>query len=55
MLKGTKQGDKTQKTWEEPTLRKVGSVAEVLHGGGGKLSIVADDSGDSPRKPKGLG
>jgi hypothetical protein len=44
-----------KKSWEDPALRKVGSVGAVLQGGGGKLSIVADDSGDSPRKPKGQG
>ncbi len=33
-------------------LTEVGTVAEVVRGGGGKLSIVADDMGDV-RKPKG--
>jgi hypothetical protein len=44
-----------KKNWEEPMLRKVGTVGEVLHGGGGKLSVMSDDTGDAPRKPKGLG
>ena len=40
--------------WETPALRTVGSVGTVLQfPGGGKLSLVADDSGDAPRKPSG--
>ena len=39
--------------WEKPTLRRVGDVADIVQGGGGKLSLLADDSGDAPRKPKG--
>jgi hypothetical protein len=27
----------------------------VIQGGGGKLSIASNDSGDAPRKPKGQG
>ena len=42
-----------KKTWETPRLREVGTIGQVLRGGGGKLSIQADDTGDSPRKPKG--
>ena len=42
------------KTWEPPVVKKVGTIAEVLKGGGGKLSITAADSGDV-RKPKGQG
>lgn len=41
-------------TWEKPSLQRVGNVGEVFLGGGGKLSITADDSGDT-RKPKGSG
>jgi hypothetical protein len=40
-------------TWEPMTLKRVGHVGDVLQGGGGKLSLVSDDSGDAPRKPKG--
>jgi hypothetical protein len=40
--------------WETPVLRRVGNVADIVQfPGGGKLSAVADDSGDAPRKPKG--
>jgi len=48
------EGTDARSTWEEPSLRKVGSVGEVLRGGGGKLSITADDMGDVG-KPKGRG
>jgi hypothetical protein len=39
--------------WVPPTIQKVGTVGDVFQGGGGKLSAVADDTGDAPRKPKG--
>lgn len=55
MTNDSKGREQEKKKWEEPTLRKVGTVGAVLHGGGGKLSIMADDSGDAPRKPKGQG
>ena len=41
-----------RKDWEPMEAKDVGHVGEVLRGGGGKLSIVSDDSGDV-RKPKG--
>ena len=44
----------SRQAWEAPTLKTVGTVGQVLQGGGGKLSIEADDSGDAPRKPRGL-
>jgi len=44
----------TKRTWEEPSVRKVGNVGDVLRGGGGKMSVTADDAGDV-RKPKGQG
>lgn len=34
-------------------LDPVGHIGDVLKGGGGKLSITTDDTGDEPRKPKG--
>jgi len=37
-----------------PTLTFVGSVADLVQGGGGKLSTVGSDSGDI-RKPPGKG
>ena len=38
--------------WEKPELKDAGNVADVLQGGGGKLSIDHSDPGD-PRKPSG--
>ena len=44
----------TKETWEPMKLNSVGHVGDVLQmPGGGKLSLVADDSGDEQRKPKG--
>ncbi len=40
--------------WISPTLKNVGTVGEVLQGGGGKLSPTHEDTGDN-RKPKGQG
>lgn len=40
--------------WSPPTVKNVGTVGEVLQGGGGKLSPTQEDSGDN-RKPKGQG
>lgn len=42
------------KGWVRPQLKYVGNVGEVLQGGGGKLSLQANDPGDS-RKPSGQG
>jgi hypothetical protein len=43
-----------QARWEKPELRRIGDVGEVLQfPGEGKLSMVADDMGDAPRKPRG--
>jgi hypothetical protein len=44
-----------RRQWVSPAVKLVGTIAEVLKSGGGKLSVSADDSGDPPRKPKGLG
>lgn len=38
--------------WEEPRMTLVGDVAEVVQGGGGKISTAAADSGDT-LKPSG--
>ncbi len=39
--------------WSRPTVTFAGTVADVLQGGGGKLSTPTNDTGDQPRKPKG--
>ena len=49
-----KPGAQALGAWQKPTLQRVGDVGEVFKmPGGGKLSLIADDSGDSDRKPKG--
>lgn len=35
-----------KQAWEQFRLTKIGNVADVVRGGGGKLSITTDDSGD---------
>ena len=44
----------SKQAWEPMRLTEVGTIAEVVQGGGGKLSIIAADVGDV-RKPKGQG
>jgi hypothetical protein len=44
---------KPRKDWEPMEVKDVGHVGEVLKGGGGKLTIPTNDTGDDPRKPKG--
>ncbi len=43
-----------RRDWQSMELTDVGHVGEVVQGGGGKLTPVTHDSGDS-RKPKGHG
>jgi hypothetical protein len=44
-----------QAQWAPMVLTYLGDVHAMLMGGGGKLSIPTEDTGDNPRKPKGLG
>ena len=44
-----------KQAWEPIRLTKVGDIADVVKGGGGKISAVGSDPGDTPRKPKGQG
>jgi hypothetical protein len=55
-MSGSEKKDTRSKArpWEPPAVKPVGTIAEVLEGGGAKLSQVADDPGDA-RKPKGQG
>lgn len=46
------QAIEERRPWMAPAIRIVGDVGEVLQGGGGKLSINTDDTGDI-RKPPG--
>ena len=43
-----------RRRWERPHLKMVGTIGEVLQGGGGKLSTIGGDPGDN-RKPSGSG
>jgi hypothetical protein len=52
-LKTTHEGDSRQ-SWESIKVTYVGDMAEVVQGGGGKLSLNAADTGDI-RKPPGQG
>jgi hypothetical protein len=52
--KNVRRDSENRRTWEPPAIKTVGTVTEVLRGGGGKLSINANDTGDI-RKPKGMG
>jgi hypothetical protein len=42
-----------RRPWETPALNSVGTVGDVLRGGGGKITVVEADTGDTPRLPKG--
>ena len=41
--------------WSTPALKTIGTIGEVLQGGGGKLSTSSGDPGEPMRKPKGQG
>ena len=43
-----------KQNWTKPVVKDAGTVAEILKGGGGKMSIETNDTGDI-RKPKGQG
>jgi hypothetical protein len=40
-----------RRQWVSPAVRLVGTIAEVLKSGGGKLSVMSGDPGESIRKP----
>lgn len=42
-----------RRRWESASIRSVGTLGDLVRGGGGKCSIASDDSGDAPLKPKG--
>jgi hypothetical protein len=42
-----------RRPWATPALSSVGTVGDVLRGGGGKITVVEADTGDTPRLPKG--
>lgn len=49
-----KKSDPVRRPWDSPKVSSVGTVADVLRGGGGKLTLAGNDTGDT-RKPKGQG
>lgn len=55
MKKSKTLEEKSRHIWTQMTLTRIGRIQEVVRGGGGKISIPQEDSGDDPRKPKGLG
>ena len=44
--------NRARRPWESPALKQLGTVAEVLRGGTGKLTFSSADTGDT-NKPKG--
>jgi isoaspartyl peptidase/L-asparaginase-like protein (Ntn-hydrolase superfamily) len=40
-----------RRRWEKPELKSVGTVGAVLQGGGGKLSVISADPGDTLKPP----
>jgi hypothetical protein len=49
-----KQTAQDRRPWKIPSVKTVGTIGEVLQGGGGKLSVTLNDTGDV-NKPKGQG
>lgn len=47
----SRQSRPMRQPWDPPALKPVGTVGDVLRGGGGKDSISPADPGE-PRKPK---
>jgi hypothetical protein len=45
---------KPRPEWITPRAKDAGTIADILKGGGGKLSVETTDTGDI-RKPKGSG
>ena len=43
-----------RRPWQAPAVKTIGTIGQVLQGGGGKLSPMANDTGDI-RKPPGQG
>jgi len=50
-LPGSKKPDATpKKVWDPPMLTYCGNLAEIVRGGGGKLSPLGGDPGDSRKQ-----
>ena len=50
----TANDKKPRPEWTRPVVKEAGTIAQILQGGGGKLSTQATDTAD-PRKSKGAG
>jgi hypothetical protein len=47
--------DLRRQTWETMNLRELGRLADIIQGGGGKVTTVGGDPGEPTRKPPGQG
>ena len=44
-----------RRPWEPPTIKSVGTIGQVLQGGGGKLSTTGGDPGENRKQSGGQG
>jgi hypothetical protein len=51
-LDGQTAETRVRRSWKPPTINTVGTLGEVLQGGGGKSSVMPADPGET-RKPTG--
>lgn len=47
---GTTRREMPRERWQKPSIRTVGSVNDVLQGGGGKLSSSGGDPGETRKE-----
>jgi hypothetical protein len=40
-----------RRAWQRPTLTSVGTVADVVQGGNGKLTVITGDPGEPQKVP----
>jgi len=45
------RGQRVRRPWEPMQLRYVGHVADILQGGGGKISMTGGDPGEVRKEP----
>jgi hypothetical protein len=43
---GSNLAAKARRPWVSPAVKLVGTIAEVLKGGGGKMSVIGGDPGE---------
>jgi len=44
-------GTESRRAWKRPALKSVGTVAEVIQAGTGKVSVITGDPGESQKVP----